>query len=268
MTLLAKILIFLNLLLSVLMLAWALALFTNRVDWSNNQAKGQQPAGALLGRVKRKDDAQAMLDLAAGHWREALRGNDGKDKRPAHDGLPAWEARRAADRVWYADQLKLARSTPNTPDGKPVVIKRVSLSKEGQAVLDANNSNRPMMVDATRRKDDKGEGGGPLYSYEYYVAELVRLTQQLEAAQVEYQKAVKRETELTEEAIGTKEKPKGLRQRIIDEEEKLKQAKEERKDVADRQTNSEVDAELLVARREQLKRRIAELEKAAQGTKD
>ena len=94
MTLLAKILIFLNLVLSVLMLTWALALFTNRVDWSSNAAKGEQPAGAMVARKARVDAGQASLDLAAIREREALRGNDGKDKRPAHDGLPTWEARR------------------------------------------------------------------------------------------------------------------------------------------------------------------------------
>ncbi len=47
MTLLGKILVFINVAASFLMLAWAAALYTNRIDWSNNPAKGDQPAGLL-----------------------------------------------------------------------------------------------------------------------------------------------------------------------------------------------------------------------------
>jgi hypothetical protein len=268
MTLLGKILVLANVALSFLMLSWALALFINRIDWTANKGKPpDQPAGQLVERQDRVKRSNDVLDLSNGRWREALWGNDGKDKRPIRDGLPAWEKRRVDDREWYALQLKAALTGP-AGMGEKAVIKRVALTKEGQPVLDGANANRPTMVDAERRKDANDPKGEPLYCYNYYVAQLAKSTQDLEAAQLEYQKAVKTETELTEEAIGTKDKPKGLRQRIVDEQEKLKRINEELKDVSDRQTNSTVDTELLLARRVQLEGRVAELKKAAQSGKE
>jgi hypothetical protein len=260
MTLLAKILVFVNVALSFVMFTWALALFTNRIDWTLSKAKADQPAGKLAERQDRVKEKLAALDVANTRWREALRGNDGQDKRPAHDGLPVWEKRRVDDRAWYAEQLKAAQTGDGM--GGKVPIKRVSLSKEGQPIPDAAHDNRPTMVAAERRKDDKGQGGGPLFCYDYYVRELGDLTQQIQAKQAEYQQAVKEASDLTEETIDKKDGGKGLRHRIIDEQEKLKQVNEELKDVGDRQTNSQVETELLLARRAQLERRIAELKKA------
>jgi hypothetical protein len=263
MTLLGKILVFVTVALSFMMLAWALGIYLGRIDWSNNKASTERPAGVLVARQQRITDANDVLIQNSARWRQALRGNDGKDGRPVRDGLLAWEKRRVDDRQWYAEQLKLAKHTDNGADGKPVAIKRITLNKEGQTIPDPANAGRPTMAPAERRKDEQGQGGGQLYCYDWYVAELDRLTKALEAAQLEYQKAVKMDTELTEEAIGTKDKPKGLRQRLIDEQEKYRLVLEELKDVGDRQTNSRVDAELLLAREEQLKRRVAELETAA-----
>jgi hypothetical protein len=254
MTLLGKILVFINVALSFLMLAWAAALYTNRIDWSNNPAKGDQPAGLLKAREDRVKDANASVNLANTRWREALRGNE-KDKRPGHEGLLAWEKRRADDRVWYEEVVKAAGSGPDGK-GEKVGIKRVAI-KDGRPIPDPANSNRPMLVDAERRKIAEEPRGEPLYCYDWYVKELARLTTEIQNAEVEQQKLAKEEETLTEQVIG----PKGLRQQIVDEQIKLARVIEELKDVEDRQTNSRVDTELLLQRRAQLERRIEELKK-------
>src|SRR5262249_24970630 len=73
-----------------------------------------------------------------------------------------------------------------------------------------------------------------------------------------YQAQVEADMNLADERIG----PKGLHLRIAEEKEKNSRLDEEQKDLVDRQTNSLVDTELLRARTAQLKRRVAELEKA------
>jgi hypothetical protein len=258
MTLLAKILVFVTLVLSLLMFTWALALYTNRIDWSARAPKADQAAGALQVRQKRLDEVeQPRLALAATRWRESLKGNGGRDNRPVSQGLLAWEQRRVADRKWYGEELQAARSGAGGNADNKAPIKRVA-TKDGQLILDAGG--RPTLADAERRKDDKDPRPQPLYSYDYYVRELADRTQKIQDAQAKYQAKVKEAENLTAEAIG----PKGLRQRIVDEEIKIGLLDEELKDVIDRQTNSQVDTDLLLARRRQLELRKAELEKARQ----
>jgi len=156
--------------------------------------------------------------------------------------------------------IKAAESGPDG-NGERVVIKGVA-TKDGRPIPDPANSNRPTLVDAERRKVAEEPRGEPLYCYNWYVKELNRLTTEIQNAEVEQQKLAKEEETLTELVIG----PKGLRQRIVDEQIKLGRANEELKDVQDRQTSSRVDTELLLERRAQLKRRIEQLEKARKGT--
>jgi hypothetical protein len=257
MTLLGKILVFVTVALSFVMLAWAAGLYTNRIDWSNAQAKGDQPAGQLFAREARVKEGTAAVNLANARWREALSGNDGKDKRPVRVGLLAWERRRKTDHDFYAAVLSAAISGPDGKGGKEV-IKRVS-TKDGQPLTDP--AGLPLLVDAERRKLAEEPRGEPLYCYDWYVKELDRLTAEIVKAESEQQKLAKDEEALTDQIIG----PKGVRQRIVDEQVKLARVEEELKDVESRQTNSRVDTELLLARREQLERRIDELKRAPKG---
>jgi hypothetical protein len=255
MTLLGKILVFVNVAIAFLMLAWAAALYTNRIDWAGKAGKGDQPPGALVeqqARVKAGGDA---LDVARTRWNGALKGFNTQE-RSVRAGLVEWEKRRDADRVWYDEQLKAARSGPEGKLDKP--IQRVA-TKDGLPIPDPQNGNRPTMVEAERRKGAADAKGEPLFCYDFYVKALARLSDDIIAAQAEYQKAVRDDITETEKVIG----PKGLRQRILDEQEKVARIDEELKDVETRQTNSRVETELLLARRAQLKRRIAELERTA-----
>jgi hypothetical protein len=256
MTLLGKILVFVNLLLSFLMLSWAVGLYTNRIDWTATAAKGEKPEGVLVGKKKRVDSANASLALAGDRWRAALRGMPEGPTAASRDGLAGLEKRIAEDDKWYADQLKEARFGPGGQAGKQQ-INTIKLGLDGLAVA-PTSLNRPTMEQAARRKSDKpDEQTRPLYCYQYYVAELARLTQAIEAEQVSYQDAVKQAADLTQLAIG----PKGLRQRIADEQVKEGRIKEEMRDVLGRETNAVVEMELLTARQDQLQRRVEELQK-------
>jgi len=261
MTLLGKLLVFANVLLSFLMLSWAAGLYTNRIDWSASKAKGDKPAGQLDGRIERVKAATATVQLADDRWREARDGFAGDGKRDAREGLLAWEKRRGEDRVWYATELSALKTGPLGKLDAP--IQRVKTREDGQAVLDPKNF-RPILIAAERRKEKPEEAARPVYCYNYYEAELVKLTQQIEAEQVRYQDLIAQESELTKQAIG----PKGLRQRITDELVKRGRAEDELADVAGRQkTNAQVETELLLARRDQLQQRKEELEKARKDEK-
>jgi hypothetical protein len=262
MTLLGKILVFVTVGLSFLMLGWAIALYTNRIDWTASQAKEGKPAGALLAKQDRVKAAWNVLAGAAEpRWREARNGNNGNDGRPRRDGLLAWEQRRLNDRPWYEAELKALRLGP---DGNKEAAVRAVKSKDGQPIPDAKNVNRPEMEPALRRKAKPEDPDERLVCNQYYLDKLAEVTQLIEAEQVRYQKLVKEDTDLTEKVIGAK----GLRQRIVDEQVKNARVDEELKDLAGRRTNSLVDTELLLARRRQLEQRIEELKKARTATQD
>src|SRR5437660_403008 len=63
MSLLGKILVFVNLGLSFLMAGWALSVYVNRIDFSNAPAKGDQPAGEMLGRKARVEEQKVTRPL-------------------------------------------------------------------------------------------------------------------------------------------------------------------------------------------------------------
>src|SRR5260370_35972765 len=99
MTKFGKFLVFLNLGLSLGLMIWALSLYVNRIDWSDNPAKEGQPAGQL---VKRKADGAAP-------WDPMLTSE--RDWRGARQDLLDPEARRRDRRRWDdADRASLAHA--------------------------------------------------------------------------------------------------------------------------------------------------------------
>jgi hypothetical protein len=247
MTLLGKILVFINLLLSVLMLSVAFAIYTNHIDFSAAAPKGDKPAGLLKQRQDRVKAANDALNLAGDRWRDSLNGPP---------SLPAWEKRLADDRVWYAAQLEETQSGPEGKLNAP--IKAVKTGPDGLPIPDPANGGRPTMVGAERRRSDKpDEAPKPLFCRKWYEQEMGRLSLAIDQEQTNYQEQVKLAADLTQQAIG----PKGLRQRIIDEQTKLARITEEMKDVTGREKNADVEAELLQSRHDQLERRVDELKK-------
>lgn len=272
MTQLGKTLVFVNLLLSVAMLGVAFAVSTNRIDWSASPAKGDKPAGVLVARQEHVKTASAELAVAGERWRESLAGS------PGRPGLPAWEKQIADDRVWYAGLLEAAKKGPQgKPQNTPIQV--VQFGADGLPIPDAKNAGRPTLVKGERRRATPDEAGKDLFCRDLYEKEMTSLTQQISAAQTEYQQLVKEAAELTQLASGPKPtQDKGirdavapkydlkpgdipLRQRIIDEETKSARVKEEMRDVTGREKNADVASESLVSRQEALERRVEELKK-------
>jgi hypothetical protein len=237
MTFLGKLLVFVNAVLSFLMLAWAVGVATNRVDWSNTQAKGDKPAGQLNARAERVKNAWASLGTAEYRWGSA------------RTKLAGVEKNLVAARKVYDDELKGARVGPG--GDRKATINTIKPDANGIPDIDPNTG-LPVM------EPGKDRYGQALHGNEFYFERLKQLAKDIDAEQVRYQDLIRQTTAETEKAIG----PKGLRQRIVDEQIKNARVAEELVDLSGRKTNSLVETELLLSRREQLEQRIEELKKA------
>src|SRR5579884_2710931 len=145
MTTLGKVLVFCNLAVSLLMGGWALAVYSNRVDWSNAPAKGDQPAGELKVRQDRLKQLWDAVPPAEASWREAK------------SNLLAQEARRPIERAWYYAEVEHLRT--GATEAKPA---RAVVFAKGVIDLDPKAGNLPKMVPAT------DPSGKPLRSLSAY----------------------------------------------------------------------------------------------------
>src|SRR5438270_8812501 len=96
-TLLGKILVVINLVLSLVLAGLAVGVYTNRINWSGplKPVPGQAAAGEL---AKHKDDFEHWLPLASGAR---------QDWEKETVALVAVEEQRPVDQKWYAEQLAI-----------------------------------------------------------------------------------------------------------------------------------------------------------------
>jgi hypothetical protein len=236
MTQLGKTLVFVNLALSLAMAAWALGIYTGRVDWS-----GKGGPGAAKGEFgKRQDDRKALFD--------ALNSSE-----PRHQEALAYlqrlEHQRPGDAAFYKQELAHNANTAN--DAAPA---RAVNATGGQIALgpDKDGVMRPQMVPV------KG-----LRSMAAYTTEL----RDTYAAIVEeigrYQQLVQKDNELTDQLIG----PKGLRQLVFNEEDvKQKRIQAEMETLKPLLINALAESDLLRKRQRALVARVKELDSAGART--
>lgn len=142
MTQLGKILVFANLVLSVLMAAFAFWAYAQRIDWT------AKPDPELDKRNKRVKELQSSLLASEARWKS----NRG--------GLLALEQQLPADQKYYADQFTHARTTANRQN--PV---KAPVYRDGRIAADGNlgiqvRASPKEVADALAQagvKDDKGE---------------------------------------------------------------------------------------------------------------
>jgi hypothetical protein len=226
---------------SLLLCAWALAVYSNRIDWSDRAAQGERPAGVLAGKIKEVKDLMDSLTPAE----MAL--------RTGRAQLAAKEALRAQDQVWYLTEMNHLRSgaTANNP-ARAIVF----LNNDGRVDPNPANADRPKMVPANDRF------GKPLRSLVSYNQEEETVQKELEAVLVRYESLIKEDQALTDRLIG----PKGLQQRLVDEKVKREDVVREQEMVRPHLINNVVDSELILKRQKALLDRIKELEKVGVAT--
>jgi hypothetical protein len=255
MTALGKILVLLNLALSVLLMSWALAVYTNRIDFSDVTSKG--PTGEqIVGEWKKR--AQVIENLWEG-------------VRPAQVN---WQNARAALAVKEAQQVKewefyhgeidhnLTKARPNDP------VRRVVLA--GPQQEDDNlgvKAGLPLLDPATQLpvmapvKDRNGEGVAALITLNAKLEELFATIHQVEDL---HEKQIQEAIKETEKLIG----PKGLLQRLVDEKQKRLGVLAEMKLARPQLINTAVESELIHKRHKQLVNRRDELKRIGVAVRD
>ena len=176
MTLLGKLLVFLNVVLSFVMLAWAdRAVYTNRIDWSTPRPSPatSPPASSTPARLAwwtRWRRRPGQRPLARGGERQR---RQGQSPAPA----TACSRGRSAAPTTASLVCRRAQCGRHGPDGKgeKVVVKRVA--DERRPTRPRPRQRQP--ADPGRRRapqDPEDPSGEPLYCYDWYVKELARLT--------------------------------------------------------------------------------------------
>jgi hypothetical protein len=240
MTLLGKILVFLNLALSMLLASWAFGVYANRIDWSDNKGdeKKGQPAGELvsrkaeLGESGRPGPLWMGLRTAEASWLEARR------------KLGREEDRIAGDRLWYYAEMEHLRTGATAVNPARAVV-----FTDGLPAADPKNPYRPQMVGA------RDQAGKPLRSLAAYGRDLEAIRKDLGTVLARYQEQIEQDMKLTQLLIG----PKGLQQRLVDEKVKREDVVKEQGLVRPQLVNAVVESELVLKRRRELEKRIEEL---------
>jgi hypothetical protein len=244
MTLFGKILVFVNLALSLMMATWAFAVWSNRIDFSNTKATGDQAAGEFAQRAAQIEALWEAVPPAELAWKSA-RGE-----------LLDRESRRLADRGWYQDELNHLRNKATAADPCRTITyaqqndDRTGIRK-GEILLDPATG-RPVLASA------KDRFGKPLLSLASYVNEEQKLLASMEVVQNKHENQMKEASQLTEQLVGTAGN-KGLQQRLVDERNKRKDVAAEEDLIRPLLINGVVDSELILKRKNALELRIKEL---------
>jgi hypothetical protein len=232
MTNFGKTLILINLGVSLLMATFALGIYTNTIPY--HDITKDNPGEV----TKKKAEVERLWQSvrpAEEVWREA------------RAYLFEQEAHRAADRVWYQDELQhlLIGDMANSPS-------RMIEYKAGrpEPADPKNPFGRPKMVPAKDRE------GNPLLSLRAYNQEEETTLMELKRVTENYDALVKQTTAETEKLLG----PKGLHARIKAEKEKRDEVVKEQGLVRPQLVNTVVDSELILKRQKELVARIKELE--------
>jgi hypothetical protein len=236
MTTLGKVLVFVNLVLSGVLLAWAVNLYTHRTDWTDKAAAGDKPAGALVAPKARAENdlLKNSLPAALVAWNKSRA-----------DLLPL-EARRTSDRLFYEAVMNhlLTGATAANPS------RELKFDQGGRVALDKNG-----LPDITKVANDRR--GNPLLSFSHYAAEDTKTFTALDKALQDYKAAIEQDSQLTDRMLG----PQGLQQQMVDERNKRNDVIKEAEAVRPLLLNAAVEYQLLGERQQQLEARVNELQK-------
>jgi len=144
MTLIGKLFVFVNLVLSVLIAGAGCALYLNHINWTDKAGKDGGQEGRLLALRKKIDALIGSRAVIEQRWREARSPEVTSPEAKAASLLPL-EKTRYDDRAWYQEQLEHIRK--RAAADKPVL--EVELDKDYQPVPDGTPLKRPKMRPAT-----------------------------------------------------------------------------------------------------------------------
>jgi hypothetical protein len=234
MTRAGKILLYANLVLSLIMAAWGMALFYGRINWTD---KGPPEAG----KPEYKKVTDRIAELKTSVTAADLR------NREAVEGLRAVQQKRAANRAWYQARMDDLRERAN--EQIPAITPL--LNNGFPVAAPPNPQNAPIQTELA--KDRAGE---PLRSFKSYVDDLLAKYAEINTAMDALELQNQKYLEVSNLIIGVFEKvgmpPKlitpGLRQLLQDEQDKLANIMSEIERLRPLLVNSYVEIQLLAKR--------------------
>lgn len=241
MTRVAKLLVFVNLFLSLLFATWALAVYSNRIDWGRKPASADRAAGELSRRLEE-------IDRLGGGSKEGARQRAEVRWQRARKILQDRDVERARNQAWYADQL-LALETGTDTRGRPVTPPVQNLVYEqGQVRFDPATGFPQLQPVADK-------AGQPLASRRHLEQEYQATQGQIKQVMKALEGLVQQERQLTAVVTGDGQQ-KGLRGRLAQEQAETEKALGEQDYLKPLLYNRQVEAQLLQQRQQALQERL------------
>ena len=262
MTPFAKMLVFLNLALSMIFTVWSIGLYSGRVDWAPGKTLGgdkiEDRPGRLANLKKEIEDYTGRRDLAERRWQIAW------------PDVIKEEKHRSDNKAWY-DNMEAATRTGKDVDGKdfdkptPAVRVLVRDDKTDEFLQDKAD---PVKVILEVDKDKKPVKEEPVMSAEFYDLKLKEVRDNIDMQDKKLKELVAEHKKLVEEIVGVND-DKGLKiKRGLQDDRKnqldyLKQCLDEQKYLAPLVNNGSAELVILQKRHAALVKRLEELEKVA-----
>jgi hypothetical protein len=188
-----KFLVYTNLVLSLIFLAWALGLYMQRLDWAPHK-------NILKGDITKESGIMYRLEQEVKQLGEA---SELAEKRylKDSDALPEAENERLANQKYYKDRLSLGETGRDSED-KPVKPPVVELQRKPNSQM--------LVIDEKQQKALKSRDQDVQY-FNYYKQEYDKLAKEIDNTQAEIEKLVEENKKLTEAIAGIPGKTRGLR---------------------------------------------------------
>ncbi len=256
-----KILVFVNLMFSLMLMIWAMNGYVHRIDWTDNPAKpkeggGMTPEGELVKRSKNVKAAWLPMPESERDW------------RLARNNLETLEKQRRVTRQWYEAQLALLEKDPNPKEpkglskidlvnGRPVLapppnpddnVLRLKMIPAEERTVTRKIMNLPHPLTARNVYDDEEK--------ELFDGDEAKMKDGLLPARTRHRKEVENNVETITRMLG----PKGLHTRLMEERAKREALVAEYEQVMPLQVNTAASSEFAVQREKELQARVAELE--------
>jgi len=269
MSTLGKVLVLVHGALALTVLAWAVGVFTNRIDWNNPPAgkPGEESTPGLYARQEAKaKEYNAAVDRSFTRWTTNL------------NQVAVLEAERYPRRAYYATELYLMHSgTPNMELGQGKNAVRIAFpvqdiypyAPNGYLDVPRDRFGNLDMTRAFARKAYEVRPGIPAKSVVMYDADMAKLVEDIKASQIKSNQAIVERDKLNKEIVGVTQPKliKGLRTLITEQKTIQDNADSEDLYSAVFVTNREAEFGLFKKRRDAMLARVAELNRYLDGQK-
>ncbi len=242
---LGRILVLTTFLLSMLLMTWSIALYTQRLEWfSRTTEDGEQIRGRIDTLRDQIEDEVRYTERGEYAWRVGLQ------------GLRQEEVQRPLRQRWYQDFLSMLET--GQWRGQPVQnpVRELSLPLQYSDPSDPNTPSMPPILDNITGKPQ------PLRALNYYFNAIKQQQSDIQAIQQEISQLLEESKRLDQEILGGPNVRKGLRQRIKESEEILADLINEIEYLQPSITNGRAESEVLLKRLRSLQNRLSEVNQA------